>query len=343
MFTSRFKSLFGSMAGFALALALLSGGLVHHANAASPATYTVSVGSFTPYGIEVLAFGPQTIKVHRGDTIKWLLGGPHNIHFHDAPLKLTITSKIDGKDVVELNPEILTPTIKSGDKQQAGANSGLLTRPTEGPPSFSLVMDLAPGSYTYICDIHPGMIGFIEVVDDATVLPTPEEAAAQGKTEFATAIAGAEKGWLETLKKPTAPGKDGAEVAPYAEFGTAVVAQFFPQSVTIQPGQSVTWKMPSGIASPVAINFPLGGPMLPPVMPMMDSNKMMHLALGQDLIANIQSGADFPKDGIARSGILEGGQAFTLKFTEPGRYPYYNGFGNQIGVVIVQPPQGPPQ
>src|SRR5258706_8423956 len=202
MFTSRFKSLFGSMAGFALALALLSGGLVHHANAASPATYTVSVGSFTPYGIEVLAFGPQTLKVHRGDTVKWLLGGPHNIHFHDTPLKLTIKSKIDGKDVVELNPEILMPTVKSGDKQQAGANSGLPLGPPPGnePPSFSLVMDLAPGSYTYICDIHPGMIGFIQVEEDATAVSSPDEVTVQGKKEFDSAIANAEKGWMELLK-----------------------------------------------------------------------------------------------------------------------------------------------
>src|SRR5258705_5254160 len=101
MFTSRFKSLFRLSAVFAVTLALLLGGLAHQANAANPATYTVSVGSFTPYGIEVLAFGPQTIKVHRGDTVKWMLAGPHNIHFHGTPLKFTISSKIDGKDVLE--------------------------------------------------------------------------------------------------------------------------------------------------------------------------------------------------------------------------------------------------
>ncbi len=76
---------------------------------------------------------------------------------------------------------------------------------------------------------------------------------------------------------------------------------------------------------------------MPPVMPMMDSNKMAHLVLGQDLIANIQSDADFPKDGVARSGVLDPGQSFSLKFNEPGRYPYYNGFSeSQIGLVIVE-------
>ncbi len=338
---SQFKMLFRFTITFAVTLTVLLSGLLRQANAASPVTYTVAVGSFTPYGIEVLAFGPQTLKVHRGDTVKWLLGGPHNIHFHDAPLKLTIKSKIDGKDVVELNPEILMPTVKSGDKQQAGANSGLPLGPPPGnePPSFSLVMDLAPGSYTYICDIHPGMIGFIQVEEDATAVSSPDEVTVQGKKEFDSAIANAEKGWLELLKKPAMPAKDGAEVAPYAEFGTAIVSQFFPQVTTIQPGLTVTWKMPAGIISPVAINFPLSGPMMPPAMPMMDSNKMPHFVLGPDLIANIQSGADFPKDGVVHSGILEGGQSFTLKFNEPGRYAYYNGFGNQIGAVIVMPAQ----
>src|SRR5260221_2243653 len=124
MSTSRFKTLFRLTAAFTVTLAFLLGGLSLPTNASAPATYTVAVGTFTPYGIEVLAFGPQSLKVHQGDTVKWLLGGPHNIHFSAAPLKLVIKSKVDGKDVLEINPEIITPTAKSGDKQMAGANSG---------------------------------------------------------------------------------------------------------------------------------------------------------------------------------------------------------------------------
>ena len=120
-----------------------------------------------------------------------------------------------------------------------------------------------------------------------------------------------------------------------------VIGRFAPQVATIQVGQSVTWIMPNGVTDPGGVIFPASGPN-EPFAPLIDSKKQPHFVMPAEFGANLKSGADFPADGVARSGILSAGQRFSLKFTKPGYYAY-RGFNNeQIGMIVVQPPM-PPQ
>ena len=79
----------------ALLLGVMTGMLLPRlmvkAQAMEPQTYTVIAGDGTLYNTQVLAFAPQSLQVHRGDTIVWrITGGFHNVHFEEQPTDLVI-------------------------------------------------------------------------------------------------------------------------------------------------------------------------------------------------------------------------------------------------------------
>ena len=135
-------------------------------------TEYVLASGYTQDGQSVLRFAPESVQVHQGDTVTWLVSGGHNIHFGRprAGMGFSFSSA-------------LQPTIDDGDRFTGGdANSGLLTEqldPDLEPTTFSLIMDVEPGTYAYRCDLHQGMNGVIEVVADDVEIATPDEVAEQ--------------------------------------------------------------------------------------------------------------------------------------------------------------------
>src|SRR5262245_17346449 len=110
----------------ALMLASLAGltGNFAIAGAAGKATYNVIAGPELTNGVSVLAFSPQTLKVHRGDTVTWQQRGFHNVRFDQKPMDLVAVNSIDGKPTPELNPVIMFPNVKNGDAAKPGTNTG---------------------------------------------------------------------------------------------------------------------------------------------------------------------------------------------------------------------------
>lgn len=352
MFTGKSKRVQLSLVGLLVMTALFGVvGVRTYIRAAAKATYTVYVGMSEPYGVEANAFGPQTIKVHRGDTITWQFMSFHNIRFDTKPVDFVIPSQIDGKTVLEANPVVAFPTIKNGGVYTPGGSSGLPGAgpggPSSGPPTFSVVMDVAPGTYTYVCDIHPGMVGTITVVDDNTDIPDPAAVEQAGKAELQAALDAGDKAMLDLTKQfpPVAKG-DTLQVSAGGQASTASLLRFFPDIATIAPGQSVTWTVPLGF-EPHTINFPVPASGLPfGVTMLMDSKKQPHMVAtdqyADSLTPNIKSGAEFPADGVVKSGLILPGQSFTLKFTKPGVYFYFCTLhSGMIGTIIVQAPSAP--
>ncbi len=120
-----------------------------NARAAGKQTFTVMVGKSTDVGADILAFAPQTLKVHRGDSVTWKFSPVHNVHFVAQPVDQIVPMTIDGKDALVLNPVIIIPNAQTGDSAKPGMNTGLLGDPS-GPTDFTGVIDLAPGTYTYL-------------------------------------------------------------------------------------------------------------------------------------------------------------------------------------------------
>src|SRR5258708_15820251 len=96
----------------------------------------------------------------------------HNVHFVGNPVDQIVAMTIDGKDALVLNPVIIIPNAQTGDSAKPGMNTGLLGDPS-GPTDFTGVIDLAPGTYTYLCDIHHAMIGQLILLQDNPDLLTP--------------------------------------------------------------------------------------------------------------------------------------------------------------------------
>jgi plastocyanin len=330
----------------ALALAVLFGlaGSRSTVHAATQATYTVIAGIDTPYGVSAVAFGPQTLKVHRGDTVTWRFLGFHNVHFDQKSADLIVMSQIDGKTLPEMNPVIAFPSMKSGDAYKAGAGSGAValapSAPGAPPPTFSAVMDVEPGTYTYICDFHPGMVGTIVVVDDKTEIASPAEVEKMGKAELMATIAAGDQAYLDLLRKyPPQPQGDTLQVSAGGQDGLATIIHFFPDTATIQAGQSVTWTVPRGFEIHT-VNIPLPKTGRPSEFEFVtDANKRPHVVPTDVLAGNVKSGAEVSLDANVKSGILLPGQSFTLKFTKPGVYAYFCGIHpNQFGTIVVMPP-----
>ncbi len=342
-----------------ITLSITSGQI--RSRAASPATYTVIAGGGEmQQPFELMAFWPQTLKVHRGDTVIWKIEGFHNIRFDVKPVPVVITSTIDGKTVQEANPTFVFANVKSGDPFKPGASSGL---PFLGPnptDSFSLVMNADPGTYNYLCDFHPGMVGTIVVVDDNTAIASPDDVDKQAQSDTATAADAGWKGYVQ-LDHSTAlvqlsprdkqgnqaivlqPTGDTFNVMAGGMAGPADINHFFPPTAVIHAGQSVTWTVPQGLTAPTTITFPFTADTYAAASPTisMDSAKAPHAVFGPGVYtATAQSGADFPDDGKFSTGQLTTGQSFTLHFTKPGEYHYFNAFTQQMnGTVVVLPAQ----
>ncbi|MCI0352643.1 MAG: plastocyanin/azurin family copper-binding protein, partial [Acidobacteriales bacterium] len=192
--------------------------------------------------------------------------------------------------------------------------------------------------YAYVCDIHPGMLGSITVVEDDVAIPTPTEAAAQGAAELDGMNALASQAALEMAQgsQMMPEGDELAITAGSAGPGRATIQQFFPSVGVIHAGQSATWTVPAESQDPhtvTAVGFEgedielipqEGGPPI--------------IALGPGFVASIESGSEVGADDIFHSGFLLPGQSYTLTFAEAGVYPYVcNLHAGMQGVIVVEP------
>lgn len=183
-----------------LALALLV--LVSVARTQAVSTHQVRVGGeaagepFTPGVVWFNGFDPGTILIFPGDTIVWDgIGGVH-----------TVTSTVrnsDGSFAYDSSP-LFTPEGAIAD-----LGPGMLLGP--GTVWELDTSALAPGTYNYVCKIHPGMAGTLTVTAGAPG-PTVKIIAGFGDRIFAqqayvpadvTATQGTIVQW--TLLNPTEP------------------------------------------------------------------------------------------------------------------------------------------
>jgi plastocyanin len=288
--------------------------------------------------VEVLAFAPQSLQIHRGDTVAWSINSLHDVRFADGPTDLVIAPEVNGQPMPQMNPVVAFPTINSGDTYQGGElGSGLPVAP-DSPRTFSLVIDVEPGTYSYVCDVHPGMVGLITVVADNQAIPSPAEAAIQGTEELRGAIDAGVGAVLQLEAVQPMAGDSGATVqAGNGGTGRTTVNQFFPFSATIKAGQSVTWTIPEDSVEPHTISWPATRNQ--EVMPMpVEGSDVPVLTLGPGIAPMTQSGATVKSGDSFSAGLLEPGNSFTLTFSEPGVYPYVcNIHPGMNGVILVEP------
>lgn len=338
---ARSGRLFSWVSASALVVGLIAGlwvpQLAVQAQDSEPQIYTGFAGGSTAYNTIMLAFAPQQIQVHRGDTVNWIIDGFHNIHFAQGPTELVITPEVNGQPLPQINPAVAFPSAGSGSPYQGGdANSGLPLDPADPMVAFSLVMDVEPGSYSYYCDIHPGMTGTIEVVEDATPIPSPDEVLVAGASELAASGGQGIQAAMQTIMQAPAETEEGGlQILAGLQAGTAAVLDFFPSVSVIEAGQTVSWSVAAGM-EPHTVTWP----MLPPgseVTLIPQDGGAPILAFSEAAFPSVESGAEIGNGDPFNSGIMFPGQSYTLRFMEPGVYNYvcFLHPGMQGSVVVM--------
>ncbi len=290
----------------ACVLALLLGGPVISSAAATDRT--VLTGGGAP-GYSVNAFALGLFTVATGSTVTftnpWF--EPHTVTFLDGK---PLPAPSDPNAPVPTNPGAAVSTHDG----TSFLNSGFLFK----GDSFKVTLTKA-GSYQFFCIIHPGMQGSVVVDNDDTKATSQAamDAAGQAVINQGLALLKDQAAKLAALPIPQAKNADGSttwSVTAGGLVGTSDLQQFFPPSLNVRLGDTVSWA--SSIPTPHTITF-LGGTAFP-VPPSPGNPKVLMPAPPPP--------AGYDGNGYVNSGVIgigwPAGQTFSVKFSKAGTDPY---------------------
>lgn len=243
---------------------------------AAAATATVSMGPPPPdgqvfqqkYGSDVNAFFPTKLQIHVGDSVRFVPNGFHNVEFPAArakPVPLitpngTAAGIVDaagapfwfnGQPTVGFNPVLLASSFGKTvtfDRTK-GLNSGL---PLEDKPKPITVKFTRKGSFSYLCTVHHGMKGQIQVKSAKARIPSARGVRRSVSRQLAKARKDA-----ASLSRTRAP-KDTVLVG--AAKGGADFFGFLPANLTVTSGTTVEFRMPPGSREAHSATFGPGVP-----------------------------------------------------------------------------------
>jgi plastocyanin len=227
---------------------------------AQAATKTVDMGvplanqkALQKLAADVNAFFPNDITVHRGDKIAFVPTGFHSLEFPkkgSAPLPLagpsgqTIANDNDpggaaywfnGQADIEFLPAMLTQnwgkTFAYNGKTQV--LSGLPLGENLKPVTVKFTKT---GTFTYYCNVHPGMKAKVHVVAPKAKSPSAKSDAKRVKKQVAAATKTA-----KALQNPTV-GANDVSVGNSGAGGVEIFA-FFPATKSVAVGTTLTFSM----------------------------------------------------------------------------------------------------
>jgi plastocyanin len=307
--------------------------------ASAAQTVTLSAGSQSPGGdVQLNEFAPTMITVNTGDTVTWHLD---SIEFHniDFPAGTTPPDFVQpGPDGVFINPLSAMPSGGNSYDGSSPARSGLLN-PGD---SWSLTFTKA-GTYQYLCDIHAGMGGVVNVeapgaaVDNQAAIDARRTS--QVNSDLATKAIPAIMSNVGELQTEGS----SAGIAAGVQNGLVDVQRFFPQRTTIKAGDSVTWIWKTE-DTPHTVTFLAGQPAPDIILPQPQANGPPKLQLNPQMLAPAGNALKWDGGTYLNSGFLQPmpGQptpAFSVTFVQPGSYDYlcllHEGM---VGTIVVEAP-----
>ncbi len=231
---------------------LLSISFAGAAQAATTLSVGVGVGSGTVSGN---AYLPGDVTILVGDSVKWTIESdePHSVTFGNGPAG----TPPDEWPVTGLTGTVPPPPA-TANLTGTYAGSGFLNTGLLFKGSTATVQFTAAGSLPYICVIHPGMAGTVNVVASGTTTTQAEADAKATLTRDALngAVSGlqaaAEAAVTETERSDgtslwsiftSAHGPVGPQ--PGGGTGYLELLRFIPQSLEIEEGDTVKWTAPS--------------------------------------------------------------------------------------------------
>jgi plastocyanin len=345
------------------ALSVGSGVITAHA---APTTYTIGVDNASPANhlFQYTDFFPRGgTTVLQGDVVdfKWNTGSPDGFHTTtllktgDTPDQVfAATPPVtpdadDGASTVQENPAIGAPTNPAcgtvgspcAFDGTAQLNSGAFpTAP--GNDFFVNVTAQAGTTVTFICLIHPGMVGSLSVVPSgaSTTGSVTSAAAAQYASDTTEALA-AEAAVTVPAATTNADGSKTWNAQAGAEGPHEQVLEFFPNNLSVTAGDSVKWTskvhdihtvtFPDGAAS-AADDFHQfvceGGPpdtpaAAPPAPPCVNpANFESHFTGGPAGGTTLASPSTVATSGVIAAAPLPFPNNYTFKVAGVGNYTY---------------------
>jgi plastocyanin len=200
------------------------------------------------YSPDVNAFFRTRTTIHVGDTVSFKFRGFHTV---DLPGKAgtPLTPIVPGTTIATGNDAAGNPFWFSGHLPAVGFNPALLgrTKSTTYNGSARLESGLAQikpfnikftktGSFTFYCDVHPGMVGTIVVKSKSATIPTAKQDTAAANAQLTADVKAAKA--LPKTKLPANTVSLG-ETAP----GGVELFSMFPARLTVNAGTTVTFRM----------------------------------------------------------------------------------------------------
>ena len=346
---------FGALIGCASLLAIF---IAPHT--VQSATWQVSAGAQNAdLGRQALAFLPNELWIHAGDSVKWTLDTNeiHTISFM-TPSQL--------RPVGPHRNDVITPDGSAFDGSSF-VNSGDISAGQTYTVKFP-----ATGSFKLVCLVHLYMNGTIHVLTPSAPLPFDQKSydqeAKQESSQLLTESKPQSGDGQNDGEQDASPSRGvttgtGAVIASGGGFQTVSLMRFFPSTITVHVGQSVEWTnldpaTPHTITfgiEPAALRFPVG------VNQSLDVDGALHATVGKTT-DNVHSGQIFalPADRAVNgpNAVLPGtdpsdlsqyplpivvrdvNQRFRVTFTHTGTFNYFCALHDDLGMtgkVIVLP------
>lgn len=309
-------------------------------------------------GTQALAFLPNEIWIHEGDSISWTFSANenHSITFlKGGQPRPTFAAGCPGATP----PNGTTPDGSSFNGTNC-VNSGLIATPGA---TYTVNFPVA-GNYVVVCLLHVNQSGTIHVLNASQSLPHDQDFYdRQAAAEEHDLLSDRDGGLASKLREDTARNSD--DDSPHAHNGLNIVVmgageyaptpggaqsvsrmRFGRESITIHAGQTVEWA--SSDVSGHSVQFGPGefGPLdpkaaSPDVVFSQDPDGALHAVL-MSISDNLYSGRIAPaaQERTGLGQLAPGATRFRVTFTTPGTYPYTCAYHDEIGMkgeVIVLP------
>jgi len=292
-------------------------------------------------GRQALAFLPNEIWIHEGDTITWKFeaGEIHTVTFlATSPTAQVRPAFSDG-----------CPGFSS-DPASFDGSACVSTPPLVTGATFTVMFPSA-GNFKIVCLVHPDMTGVVHVLELSKPLPHSqsfydEEAEAQARALLSDADRESddEGDFAHHHSREHQVIVGGGEISTNpGGASTLSIMRFVKHTVVIHAGQTVEWGSDDP-EDPHTITFgaePAGDPFPPSANVTMDADGARHATINSTS-DSVHSGFIFaaPQD---RTGLVQSPLSvsrFRITFTHPGTYPYICALHDDLGMkgkVIVLP------
>jgi plastocyanin len=284
-------------------------------------------------GEQVLAFLPNEIWIHQGDSIEWTFEAD-DIH--------TVTFLSDG----QTRPPFFAgcPGF-SGSQVNYDGSTCISTPPLVTGATFT-VFFTATGNFKVVCLVHENMTGVVHVLPPQAPLPHDQR--------FYDKQAESErKDYVDSVGKVHEHGGPkhdhdvmagiGAITATPGGSGTLSVLRFLDDNMVIHVGDTIEWSNHDPI-TPHTITFgeePEDNPGPPSGNVTVDADGARHATIGSTS-DNVHSGFIMAalQDQVGKPQTPLGVTRFRVTFTHAGTYPYLCALHDDLGMkgkVIVKP------